>query len=509
MGKRDAGGGPAGDEASGPVVAVGPRSTLFLVTSFRHRAGSRRAFSLDAFQVSLEKSGRWRRKTIDDSGLLPHLDVQVQSGASIRAFEVCGEASNMFDPRQIWHFQKPPRKTKENPEPKAAGLGPSVAVKVVSPPMLYVLKTGYVFIVLGVRPPGGTLREFQDAFAGIVRRGWNHLTGESLPRKKAGANGETKPHPLALLAESRGLKGTSLRHWLALLVPDLDPAPAQGGRPSPMAVNALFVRESLPPGEQYRVRLAHNSDHIEPPPEVDDELGAASTWSPSASERCLFSPLGVTWVVNALEPEGFLGRFDEVLRDRYVYKWILVEHQRLRLTWLSAMCAEMSDDPDGRTFRWLRLELLSYTAIYDFGHISSEERHDKFYRALRRALDIEGLFTEVKEEIKEINDHLAAERESVLNEVLAFLALVLTPMGLVIGIYERDTLPAGAFDPRMLMSAGAWRALFTHWPFLFLLASGVTGLFVFTRVLGTSAVKRLFERMRYGRPGSRRGRGDS
>jgi len=183
---------------------------------------------------------------------------------------------------------------------------------------------------------------------------------------------------------------------------------------------------------------------------------------------------------------------------RVFREWKSSSVATLRLVWLSAMCAQMSDNPDARTFRWLRLELLSYTAVYDFGHISAEERHDHFYRAERRALDIDGLFTEVKEEINEINDHLSSEREQVLNEVLAFLALVLTPMGLIIGIYQRETVPEEVFTLRMLISPSAWLKFISHWPLLFVLMSGVAGFFVFTRVLGASAVRRLLERIWHG-----------
>lgn len=476
------------------VVPVGQRSTIFLVLSYRYPSDERKPFSLSAFESMLEGTQRWKRKTIDDGGLLPHLDTQVQSGEIVRAFESSGDLSNMFDPRLIWQFHRQPRKGKPG---EAVKIGPSVAVKLLGGPTVYALRTGYIFVVLGVRPAEAGLGAFQDTYSSIVRRGWNHLFIETLPRKKAGEGGESKPHPLALMPAAQALEETSLRHWMALLIPGMDPAPPQGGRKSPMGVIALFVKDPLSRGEQYRLRLAHHSDQIEPPPD-DDELDHSTSWRPSAQELCLFSPLGVSWVIHALEPQGFLGRFDETLRDRYVYKWILVEHQRLRLIWLSAMCAKMSDNPDARTFRWLRLELLRYTAVYDFGHISSEERHDDFYRAERRALDIEGLFTEVREEINEINDHLSAEREQVLNEVLAFLALVLTPMGLIIGIYQRETLPEGPFTPRLFVSPSAWLALFTCWPFLFVLLSGAVGFFVFTRVLGASAIKRLIERIWHG-----------
>ena len=103
---------------------------------------------------------------------------------------------------------------------------------------------------------------------------------------------------------------------------------------------------------------------------------------------------------------------------------------------------------------------------------------------MRSALDVRGLFEEVKAEIKEINEYLAAERESRLNEVLAFLTLVLTPMSLIIELYGRETLPPGDFELRLLADPGSWGRLFTHWPFLFVLGAGIIGVALFIRFVG-------------------------
>ena len=75
---------------------------------------------------------------------------------------------------------------------------------------------------------------------------------------------------------------------------------------------------------------------------------------------------------------------------------------------------------------------------------------------LRGALDIGGLFEEVKGEITEIDEYLSDKRADLLNQVLAFLTLVLTPVGLVIGIFQRETLPPFDFNVLDLFSAGAW-----------------------------------------------------
>ncbi|HLM76580.1 MAG TPA: hypothetical protein VK459_27950, partial [Polyangiaceae bacterium] len=103
---------PEAQSGAAPPERIGPRSTLFLVLSYRHRAGEEGGFNLDAFEATLLKTNRWKRKSIDDSNLLPHLDAQVEQGIIIRAFDATAELANMFDPRALWSFQRPPRKPK-------------------------------------------------------------------------------------------------------------------------------------------------------------------------------------------------------------------------------------------------------------------------------------------------------------------------------------------------------------------------------------------------------------
>jgi hypothetical protein len=78
---------------------------------------------------------------------------------------------------------------------------------------------------------------------------------------------------------------------------------------------------------------------------------------------------------------------------------------------------------------------------------------------LRNALDIEGLFDEVQGEITEIDEYLSDKRADLLNQVLAFLTLVLTPMGLglVIGSLDTGTL-SGGYD-RAFAAPGTFDAM--------------------------------------------------
>jgi hypothetical protein len=158
----------------------------------------------------------------------------------------------------------------------------------------------------------------------------------------------------------------------------------------------------------------------------------------------------------------------------------------------------MSNKPDGRIFGQLRLSLLQYTAKFSFGHVSSEERHDHFYRNLRDALDIAGLFDEVKGEITEIDEYLSDKRADLLNQVLAFLTLVLTPMGLVIGIFQRETFPEFNFPLSDLWGHGAWALwlkLFFHIPFWLTIIAAVVGFVLFTRLLGMQTVRELVRKL--------------
>jgi hypothetical protein len=515
-----------------PSIEIGSRSVLQLIFSYRHPKTESLQFDIQAFEAELLAGEFWQRKKIEDGGLLLHLNAQLREGHLLRAYEATSKIANLFDPRFVWQLEGAKKKVRPAgqtpPEartsatsllppsgppgsappgssipPAGATLPPpaiagrdTLQVKLPGPPRLYVVETGYIFLTLGVRAATTTLAAFQDTYAGVVRRGISHIAPDKLPRKKAGPSGETKPHLLENLAKERGLAEHTLRHWLALLVPGLTPDVPTGGGQDPMAVNVVFVPEPLAPQHLHRLRLAHGSAQPVDPSEADRKISDNPLiWEPSTHELCLFSAIGVTWAIHPIQAPGALSQFDTALADRYVYKWILVEHQRLFLLSLSSKCASMSARPDGRIFSMLRLSLLQYTAKFSFGHISTEERHDRFYRGLLSALDIAGLFEEVKGEITEIDEYLNDKRADILNEVLAFLTLVLTPVGLVIELFGRETLPPGDFEWKWVASPRAWLTLVTHWPFQLTVFAAVCGLFVFTRLLGATTVRGILRRI--------------
>ena len=105
----------------------------------------------------------------------------------------------------------------------------------------------------------------------------------------------------------------------------------------------------------------------------------------------------------------------------------------------------------------------------------------------------------MKGEITEIDEYLSDKRADLLNQVLAFLTLVLTPVGLVIGIFQRDTLPSFDFEWNDLVSTGAWSTwskLVFHVPLWLTGLSAVVGFVLFTRLLGMNTVRGLVRRIR-------------
>ena len=142
----------------------------------------------------------------------------------------------------------------------------------------------------------------------------------------------------------------------------------------------------------------------------------------------------------------------------------------------------------------MRMRLLKFIATYNFRHVSSEERHDEFYKRSREALMIDDLLAEVREEVVEIDTQLGARRAETLNHVLAFLTLVLTPVGVFCAVFQTDTVP-GKFRFYHLVSPEAWLALVTHPPFIFVMCVALVGVIVYTRIFGYHVVARLLRQL--------------
>lgn len=446
-------------------MILGRKSTLFLAYAYQfesNRAG--RAEALLGREG--RKRGSWKPRRIEGAALLPHLDEYVRKGELLRAYDVAGDLRGAFGPRDPWTLTDGEK---------------TVDITIAEPPRLYTLDTGCAFMIVGVTPKLEkdaelTLALLQDTSYQVVRAGGSRLqTAGAQMKKWLEANGLGMDEPVPM------------RKWLARLVPGLRPD-APRGTPrttAPAGLTVVLSKEPLGREDVHRLRLVHRSDQLVEPSAAGEE----EVWRISSREQCMFSAFGFSWVVH-LDDTQFLNDAPHMVRDRYIYKWLLVEHQRLCLLALATECADMSKGLDGSHFAEMRMRLLKFIATYNFRHISNEERHDRFYMRVRAALGIDDLLAEVREEVVEIDTQLAARRAETLNHVIAFLTLVLTPVGIVVGVFQTDTLP-GKFRLGQLVSASAWGKLFTHAPFLLVLTAAVLGAIVYVRVFGIQVVGRL------------------
>ena len=447
---------------------IGRKSTLFLAFAYE--------FDHDG-ESQLIRSEVWKKREIKGVALLPHLDEYVRKGELLRAYDVAGDLRAAFGGRDPWRL--------------VDGDDASVEITITDPPRIYVLDTHYAFIVIGVAPfvkkgEELTLATMQDVSYALVRAGMSRVAGTSPQMTKwIEAHQPEAKEPLIL------------RRWLAAFVPGLR-SEAPRGAPrttAPAVFSVILTKEQLGSDDRHRLRLVHRSDqYVEPAGVTGDDTGE---WSISHRELCLFSTFGVSWVVTTddAEPSSkFLNDAPSMIRDRYVYKWLLVEHQRLCLLSLATECADMSKGIDSSNFAEMRMRLLMFMATYNFRHVSNEERHDRFYKRVRDALSIDDLLAEVRDEVVEIDTQLAARRAELLNHVLAFLTLVLTPVGIVCGVFQTDTVP-GQLRFHNFVSASSWLHLITHAPFLVVLAAALTGATIYVRIFGARVIANLLRQL--------------
>jgi len=447
-------------------VDISRKSTLFLAFSYE--------FDPDGESL-LERSDAWKEREIKGVALLPHLDEYVRKGELLRAYDTAGDLRGAFGAKEPW---------------KLVGKdGEAIEITITDPPRVYAMDTRYAFIVIGVAPymkkdEALTLATMQDISYALVRSGVSRVADTPPQMKKwLAANGKEPKEPLIL------------RHWLASLVPGLG-TDAPRGSPrttAPSLFSVILAKEPLGSDDRHRLRLVHRSNQfVEPAGETVDDK---TEWKISNREVCLFSTFGVSWIVTTDDTDKsshFLNDAPHMIRDRYVYKWLLVEHQRLCLLALDTECADMSETVDSEHFSEMRIRLLAFISTYNFRHISNEERHDRFYNRVRDVLSIDDLLAEVREEVVEIDTQLAARRAELLNHVLAFLTLVLTPVGIMCSVFQSDTVP-GKLRLADLVSPSSWMHLFTHTPFLVVLGAALAGATVYVRIFGA---RNLFNQLR-------------
>lgn len=108
------------------------------------------------------------------------------------------------------------------------------------------------------------------------------------------------------------------------------------------------------------------------------------------------------------------------LRDQYFLVFLLALHQRFALIRLSQRVAERwTDDRDGRFSRFGRIQedFLDFSARGYFVQVMQREHNHRFYRKWHEVFQMNALYQEVRDEVREMHDYLLTKQNERLQEL--------------------------------------------------------------------------------------------
>ncbi|BCW97104.1 MAG: CorA family divalent cation transporter [Fimbriimonadales bacterium] len=202
---------------------------------------------------------------------------------------------------------------------------------------------------------------------------------------------------------------------------------------------ALYLDGELTEQEKYlllyRVRLCFGSRHELHPPCAELR----------PDHPCLLEYAHEMWFTFAQQAAGFValnapgscdgffrGDLPRRLRNRYFLLYQLVLHQKFMLMHFSDQVSESwlrgDEDVRMRTFTRIRDALLEFTARGYFAQVMQLEQHHRYYCRWRETLQLETLYQEVSDEVREMHDYLQlqlerrrVEQSEQLNRVVLWL----------------------------------------------------------------------------------------
>ncbi|OYT73999.1 MAG: hypothetical protein CFK48_00485 [Armatimonadetes bacterium CP1_7O] len=173
----------------------------------------------------------------------------------------------------------------------------------------------------------------------------------------------------------------------------------------------------------YRIRLCFASWHDLHPPESELSPShphlleyARDIWFTFAQQAAGFVAFNAPRDVSGF----FRGDLRERLRDRYFLLYQLALHQKFRLIHLSNGVSRNwlgGDEKERRTvFVQMRDSLLEFTARGYFAQVMHQEQHHRYYCRWREVLQLEMLYQEVSNEVREMYDYLEMRLEEKRTE---------------------------------------------------------------------------------------------
>ena len=148
-------------------------------------------------------------------------------------------------------------------------------------------------------------------------------------------------------------------------------------------------------------------------------------------------------------------------RTNYFYMMLLAMHQRISILQYAMAAANAALVPErAALLRELRRRVYDFTARCYFSQASFSEERDQLYRRWQRAFHISQLYSELKEEIHDVDsflEQLARERElesrerelrqeSRKTQVISYVSFVLLPVTIVTGMIQASPILATWLD---------------------------------------------------------------
>ena len=229
--------------------------------------------------------------------------------------------------------------------------------------------------------------------------------------------GSNFSHILDTLLSTAALPEDTKEWWHDVFVP---------GRMIPFG--ALFVDGLESEAERarllYRVRNFFREEQIVIATTEELQIKGNPAFMPYADgQQFVFSLQGGSFVAfDAPETEFFRVTLPSHLRDEYFLVFLLTLHQRFTLMRLSQRVTERwSEGEDKRAINFARIRerFLEFSARSYFVQVMQRDHHHRFYCKWHEIFEMDQLYQEVREEVREIHEYLRmnqAERMQELQE---------------------------------------------------------------------------------------------
>jgi hypothetical protein len=188
----------------------------------------------------------------------------------------------------------------------------------------------------------------------------------------------------------------------------------------------------------YRVRNFFPSKRvIAPSPE---QLPASHPLLLPYAQRMwfLFGQEGSAFIaINAPQTDFFRRELPDHLRRHYFLLFVLTLHQKFALMSLSQQVSEhwfVGDElTRAKAFDRIRRRLMEFTARGYFTQVMQQEHHHRVYRKWQEIFQLEQLYREVSDEVREMHEYLLSEQTKRLERRLNLLGAFIGVPALVIG----------------------------------------------------------------------------